>query len=262
MTTTDHGAITVLVVDDEEVVHASLRKVLSRRGYQVEAVFSAQEGLERLAERRFDLVITDLMMPEMNGIELMKALRARKVQAPVIMITGYPTIRTAVQAMRLGARDYVSKPFTRKELLGPVTRALRQEDLPSDPGGPGDADGDAPKAAALAPGATVYLSHHSWARFEQDGMFLVGVERTFREAVGRVVEVVVTSAGEMVEQGAVGVRLVNADGEEHGVAMPLTGQVMEVNQAALDPPAITAETWLLRVLPSHLDDEIGNLTLR
>jgi glycine cleavage system H lipoate-binding protein len=164
--------------------------------------------------------------------------------------------------MRLGARDYVSKPFTRKELLGPVMRALRQEDLPEDDVGSGDTDGDAPQAASLEPGAKVYLSHHSWARFEQDGMFLVGVERTFQDAVGRVVEVVVTGAGEMVEQGAVGIRLKNADGEEHGVAMPLSGQVMEVNEAALSPPELTPETWLLRILPNHLDDEIGNLTLR
>ena len=252
----------VLVVDDEEVVHASLRRILSKKGHEVVTVFSAREALDSLGGgQRFDIVITDLMMPGMNGIDLMQALRSQGVQAPVIMITGYPTIRTAVQAMRLGARDYISKPFTRKELLGPVLRALRQEEaaaaLEAEP------TADAPDPGSLLPGATVYLPHHSWARFEQDGHFSVGIEATFLGAVGRVVTIAAVDDVGLVEQGAVSLRLTNEAGEEHGVAMPLSGQVAAVNSEALaNPGEVTADTWLLRVLPSHLDDEVGNLKLR
>ncbi|MBL6975652.1 MAG: response regulator, partial [Deltaproteobacteria bacterium] len=117
----------ILVIDDEEVVLASLRKIFTRKGYHTDTFLTAREGLERLEQDGYDLVITDLMMPEMNGIELLKALRDRAMNVPTIMITGYPTISTAVKAMRLGARDYIAKPFTRKELLSPVMRALRRE---------------------------------------------------------------------------------------------------------------------------------------
>ncbi len=117
----------ILVIDDEEVVHVSLRRILGRCGHHVDAELSAVAGLERLAdEEPYDLVITDLMMPEMNGIELLRQLRERELEVPVLMITGYPTISTALEALRLDAMDYIAKPFTRQELLAPVNRALRR----------------------------------------------------------------------------------------------------------------------------------------
>jgi len=248
----------VLVIDDEDVVHASLRKILSRLGYGVEGVLSAREGLTRIESDRFDLIITDLMMPQMNGIELLQELRARGCTTPVLMVTGYPTIRTAVQAMRLGAVDYVAKPFTRKELLSPVKRALRIEE---DPVGP--QSGNAPSVETLAPGTVVYLPHHAWAKYEQDGTFLVGVEQSFLGATGAITTITPAEDLEMVEQGFVGIMLTNREGDAHGVAMPLSGQVVAVNESAFeDLSTITTDTWLLRVLPSQLADELPLLIPR
>ena len=248
----------VLVIDDEDVVHASLRKILSRLGYGVEGVLSAREGLTRIENDRFDLIITDLMMPQMNGIELLQELRARGCTTPVLMVTGYPTIRTAVQAMRLGAVDYVAKPFTRKELLSPVKRALRIEEAPVGP-----QSADAPSVESLAPGSVVFLPHHAWAKYEQDGTFLVGVEQSFLGATGAITTITPAEDLEMVEQGFVGIVLTNGEGDAHGVAMPLSGQVVAVNESAFDDlAAIAADTWLLRVLPSQLADELPLLIPR
>jgi len=253
------GGVRILVVDDEPVVHDSLRRVLSRRGYRVDAVLSARDGLELLRGARFDLVITDLMMPEMNGIELLQALRREARRVPVIMLTGYPTIRTAVQAMRLGASDYLSKPFTRTELLGPVLRALRTEG--PDPGADAEPDA-APGSTSLLPGDTARLPRHSWARFGQDGLFLVGVEPSFLAAVGEIVRVSAPAVDDLVEQGAVGLRLFNRAGEEHGVVMPLSGQVVAVDaEAVAAPQRLTAGVGLLQVLASHLEEELPHLVL-
>ena len=251
--------IKVLIIDDEEIVHASVGRILSRAGFETEAVFSAQEGLDRLNQGSFSLVITDLMMPLMNGIELLRAMLQQQIKVPVIMITGYPTISTALQAMRLGAMDYLAKPFTRKELLSPVKRALRL-----DAEQPAAVDGPSLDTTRLLPGAEVYLPHHSWARFRQDGVFEVGVEETFLAAVG---DDLVSGSGpgeqEIVDQGVIGVRLTNARGEEHGVAMPLTGEVVQVNNDVLSEPArIGPKTWLLQLVPAQLDDEVANLVLR
>jgi len=260
MTTDSHAPDTtrVLVVDDEEVVHASLRKILSRLGYAVEGVLSAQDALSKIETSRYQLIITDLMMPEMNGVELMRALRERGCNTPMLMVTGYPTIRTAVQAMRLGAVDYVAKPFTRKELLSPVRRALRIED-----GEPLRDDAPATTVSELTPGTVMYLPHHAWARFEQDGTFLIGVEDSFLRAAGDVFSLSPPDEIEMVEQGFVGLVLTNGEGEAHGVAMPLSGQVMAHNQEVFDNPKfLSGDVWLLRVLPSQLDAEIGQLARR
>ena len=120
----------ILVIDDEEIIHNSLGRILGRQVHQVDAVFAAHEALDRLGAKKYDLVITDLMMPDINGIQLLETMRTKGYEVPVLMITGYPTIRTALEALRLGAVDYVSKPFTRQELLGPVNRTLRRGSAP------------------------------------------------------------------------------------------------------------------------------------
>lgn len=262
--TTKETQIRILVVDDEEIVHASFRKLLSRFDYQIEGVTSAEHALERLSRERYEVVVTDLMMPEINGIQLLRELQLRGLHTPVIMITGYPTISTAIEAMRLGAIDYVTKPFTRRELLNPIRRALRQEEAGG--GAAGDrpcADDPVADPRALLPGAEVVLPHHAWARLEQGGTFLVGVEGSFLRAAGTLVALTVEGVDGMVEQGHVGLRLTNDQGEEHGVAMPLSGQVIELGAALQqDPKQLTADTWLLRVLPSHLETELPYLVLR
>lgn len=248
----------ILVIDDEEVVHASLRKILGRLGLSVDAVLTAQEGLDRLAAERYDLVITDLMMPGMNGIELLDALADRGARPPILMITGYPTIRTAVQALRLGAMDYIAKPYTRKELLAPVKRALRLED--SGEARPAEPRPDAPRMADLATGDKVVLPHHAWAEYQQDGTFLIGAEPDFLRAVGEVKGCEWPEEMDMIEQGYISIRLCSAEGDNHGIAMPLSGQVLEVNHHALSDPAhLSPEAWLLRLLPSQISEELALL---
>ncbi len=252
--TTDSTQRKILVIDDEEVVHASLRKILSRLGLHVDAVLTAQEGLDHMTAQRYDLVITDLMMPGMNGIELLDALADRGTRPPILMITGYPTIRTAVQALRLGAMDYIAKPYTRKELLAPVKRALRLEE---DDERSSDPRQEAPQVADLVIGDVVVLPHHAWAQYQQDGTFLVGAQPDFLRAVGLVKGCEWPEEMDMIEQGYISIRLCSDEGDTHGIAMPLSGQVLEVNTAALaEPGALTAEDWLIRVLPSQLSEEL------
>ncbi len=250
----------ILLIDDEEVIHASVGKVLGRAGYHVESTFLAKEGLNKLREERFDLVITDLMMPKMNGIELLEALQTHKVRVPIIMITGYPTIRTALQAMRLGAVDYLAKPFTRKELLAPIRRALSQVD---EQARNNFAERCRPAASKdLIPGACLVLPHHSWARFEQDGTFLVGVEASFLRGIGPVTEIISPDRDDLVEQGLFGITLTDENDEEHSVALPLSGIVEAVNIGVItEADRLGGTTWLLQIMPSHLDTELENLVV-
>ncbi len=264
MMTEELSSRRVLVIDDEEVVHASLRRILARLGLQVEAVYTAQEGIDRLSAEPFDLVITDLMMPRMNGVEMLEVLQERGIRVPTLMITGYPTIRTAVKAMRLGAMDYIAKPFRRKELLGPVKRALRLD---------AEIDADVPVARrgsdgalnpdSLQPGDRVVLPNHAWAEFQQDGTFLIGLEENFLRAAGPLSAAEGPQEMDLVEQGYIGIRLTARDGDVHGVAMPLSGQVSEVDEEAFaDVEGLDAKRWLLRIIPSALEKELEILTKR
>ncbi len=115
---------TVLVVDDKEMMRDSVATMLSRKGLTVVVAAGAAAALEKVGARSFDCLITDLQMPEANGLELLAQIRARDDQIPVIFMTAYGTVETAVAAMKQGAFDYLTKPFSGDELLLAVDRAL------------------------------------------------------------------------------------------------------------------------------------------
>ncbi len=257
----------ILVIDDEEIIHVSLRRILQRQGFHVTAVSAAVEGLQSLETEQYDLIITDLMMAGMNGIELLEKLKEDSNRVPVIMITGYPTIRTAVQALRLGAVDYLAKPFTRHELLGPVNRAMRRSVMVEQAGEQADKlavqEGIRTPHVDLTPGDTFYLREHSWATFQQDGSMNLGIEESFLTTTGAVDRLHLPSEGELVEQGYVGFKIKTVTGELHTVFMPLSGQVVQRNQVALtEPGLISADTWLVKIIPSNLEQELPLLTRR
>lgn len=117
----------VLIVDDEIIMRESLREWLTEGGYQVEIAQQGQEALKAIKERDFGLLILDIRLPGKNGLEVLKEARAYSPQIKGIIITAYPTVETAVEAMKVGAIDYLTKPFQLNELekvvqetLGPV----------------------------------------------------------------------------------------------------------------------------------------------
>jgi DNA-binding NtrC family response regulator len=121
--------IRVLVVDDKELMRDSVATTLSRAGHTVVTASGGKNALTKLAERPCDVVITDLQMPEIGGIELLEEIRKRDEQIAVIFMTAYGTVETAVQAMKLGAFDYITKPFSGDELIVAVERAVTHSKL-------------------------------------------------------------------------------------------------------------------------------------
>jgi len=122
----------ILVVDDEPRVCELLNALLKRQGYDVQTCHSADDALQCLAQRPFDMVITDLKMPGTNGLSLIQKVKAMKADIAAVMVTGYATVETAVDALRHGADDYVTKPFNVEELRKVVGRALHARQLARD----------------------------------------------------------------------------------------------------------------------------------
>jgi len=124
----------ILVIDDEEPMRHMLTLILKREGYAVRAVEKGQEALQLLDSETFDFILSDVIMPEMTGLELLQALKGKRTEATVIMMSAYGSVDTAVEAMKLGAYDYISKPFKPDEILLTLRKAeeresLRQENL-------------------------------------------------------------------------------------------------------------------------------------
>jgi two-component system NtrC family response regulator len=116
---------TILLIDDDDSLRRVMEFSLTEAGHKVETAASGEEGLRLFEKSSFDAVITDITMPGLNGMEVLARVRARDADLPVIMITAYGTIENAVQAMKEGAFDYITKPFNRDELRLTLEKALR-----------------------------------------------------------------------------------------------------------------------------------------
>lgn len=121
------GKNNILVVDDEAVIREGVRRILEMEGFHVETSASGYSAIERMHENDFDLVVTDLKMPGMNGIEVLKGIKVLQPEIPVIIITGFSTVDTAVDAMKNGAFDYIAKPFTPEQIMEKVHKGLAQK---------------------------------------------------------------------------------------------------------------------------------------
>ena len=118
------SAGSVLIIDDEAAIRESLQTLLEFEGYSVEVANDGEEGLTRIAERPFDLVLLDFALPERNGIEILREIRERDSELPVIMITAYGTVENAVNAMQAGATNFIQKPWDNEKLLADVRTAV------------------------------------------------------------------------------------------------------------------------------------------
>ncbi|MBF0099312.1 MAG: response regulator [Desulfobacterales bacterium] len=114
-----------LVIDDEQIVLDSVQKILSEEGYEVEVTLKGRTGIHMALTKTYDIVLTDIRMPDVGGMHVLRDIKRQKPSLPVLMITGYATIQSSVQAMKLGATDYLEKPFTPDQLIETVKTAIQ-----------------------------------------------------------------------------------------------------------------------------------------
>jgi FixJ family two-component response regulator len=266
--------IRVLVVDDEVGVCNSCMKTLSREGYQVDYVLDGEAALDQIAASPYDLVVTDLKMPKIDGMQLLKTVKARWPEVNVVMITGYGTIRSAVEAIRSGAFDYIPKPFTSEELAGVAARALGLTELLR----------DERKPSLYQPGVFADLTlenvdamwcipEHSWARIAEDKTVRVGLDAVYLRLLGgKIVTIELSPANTPLKQGEACARItVTRTGRSsaperaaHNLWCPVGGTVIEANeQVGMDRDLVTGSPyvrgWLLRIEPSSLEGDLQNL---
>ena len=133
----------VLIVDDEVNLRKVLSAQLSRDGYDVLSAEDGEQGLRLLSENHIDMVITDLKMPKVDGMTLLRRALEEVPGLPIVMITAHGTVDTAVAALKLGAFDYLTKPFDWDEVRQIVAKALKTRQLAEADASPAKTDGDA-----------------------------------------------------------------------------------------------------------------------
>src|SRR6187549_2330088 len=128
----------VLLIEDDTNIATGLQKVMRANGYDVAISARGDEGLKRAMEEEFDAVITDLKLPGLDGLELVKQLHQAKPKLPILLITAHGSTETAIEATKWGAFDYVPKPFEVEELLDLTAKAIQSSRLMSEPVEMGD----------------------------------------------------------------------------------------------------------------------------
>ena len=254
--------INILVVDDEQIVLDSVCRHLRKESCTVHTALSVEDALKIMDDSDIHIVLTDLMMPEIDGLEFMKMVKDRNAGIPVIMITGYATVNTALQATQLGAFDYVAKPFAKSELLGVVHRAM---DLALADAAPTESQ-QAGTSDKLEARTFKTIGDDSWIILEADGAVLLGVEHAFVQGLGKIQTLYLPEPGDELRQGSAYLKIFSSDLTSHPIMSPLTGIVMEVNQRVLADPNKALEDpygdgWLVRLKPTRFDEEISLLGL-
>ncbi len=220
---------TLLVVDDEEVVCQACRRIFSRQGFQVEVNTDARQGLVCATEKDYSIILLDIKMPNMDGIEFLEKLREKKPDVPVLIITGYPSIPNASAAMRLGACDYVTKPFTSEEITWAVQRVLSTSQMANGQCETPQVDGEA--ASAELDVAPLFWDE-SWMMLGDDGTAGVGAVLPGLRGAS-ITAVRLPRIGEVVYQGLPLAGVTTSARPMLIVPSPVSGVVMEVNQTML-----------------------------
>src|SRR6186713_1042198 len=119
----------ILIIDDEKAIRKTLGEILSYEGYKIDEASDGEEGLKKFREKSYDVVLCDIKMPKLDGIEFLEKTRETNADIPIIMISGHGTIETAVEAVKKGAFDYISKPPDLNRLLITIRNAMDKTTL-------------------------------------------------------------------------------------------------------------------------------------
>lgn len=247
--------VKILVVDDEDVVLQSVQKILKNGehySFHIDIALSAEQGILLAEVTPYDLIIIDLVMPGMDGMEMLEKLKELDYQAKIIMFTGYAKMQTALKALRKGALDFIAKPFTKKELLSSINRALqsKQKETKSDED---NADSKTASTTEKYQNGQIHnMREHTWVRMDDDQNVTIGVDKEFLVGIEKIKSINLVVVGEELIQGQEFCKITDSHDAVHILRAPLSGIVTEHNERALKDYSIIheqpiSEGWLLRI---------------
>jgi CheY-like chemotaxis protein len=262
----------ILAVDDEAVVLDSFRRILVLEGFSVDTVEHGPEALGLIQRNDYDFVFTDLKMPDMDGVEVVKSVKHLRPDVDVVVITGYGSIETAVETLQHGACEYVQKPFTADELGDFARKLLIKREARIEASRQPSVRVVAPEMAEVipateycVPGGAFLSTGHAWVRIEPEGQVRIGMDDFVRKALGTINEIVLPTRGKTVKQGETLFTLKGATGTVH-VAAPLSGRIEHDNAGLTSDPAELIHSpydrgWVCLMTPTDLASELSSLKI-
>ncbi len=248
----------ILIVEDEPVIIEAAKKILLPEGFKVDEAYDAARALQNMRHTDYNLIISDLMLPNISGMDLLTSIKNDLPLIPVIIITGYATLENALKSFKFGAFDFIPKPFDIKELLGVVHRALNFY--------------ESRKNVRLnefeyvrgTPVTCYALGNHSEVRLARDGSAILNVGTTFPNLMGKINDIEFPLIDAEILQGNWCAKIISSEDGVHRVWSPLSGRVVDVNLGLQQDVSLIDrdplnQGWLVRIMPTNLENELENL---
>jgi len=253
----------ILVVDDDQSLCEGIAAVLTNAGYTVDKANNGKEALAMVNKNKYALALVDLMLPGINGIEVLQKIKKQNPNITIIMITGYPSIKTAVESIKFSAFDYIPKPFTPDELRSLVARALERrqayEEIAQKTGIIEE------KLVEIVIPQDIYcMPDHSWAKLEADGTVRVGMHHVFGRCIRGITSIEFPVKNEIRYQGEVCLRIVDSHNQVLRLWTPVSGKIIQVNPEISRDFSILIHDpydrgWAALMEPTQFEEDIKNL---
>lgn len=253
----------ILIIDDEEVIINAISMIATYNELTSATATNPKDALALLEETEFNLIITDIMMPEMDGFQFLEIVKQMKIKTPVIMTTGYSTLENAIRALNCGAIAFVPKPFTFEELTSVFKRGIEYSKITNKLYSRNDCD----DLLSIIPCPPKYyrLGFDSWMNEEYTGTVRIGVTDLFLNSVGTLDSIDIMSIDENIYQGNASLKIIDSNEYIHQVLSPISGKIVSINEKLLENINLLAkdpyfEGWIYTIIPFSLEAEIKNLT--
>ena len=246
----------ILVLDDDPIVTLSCKRILGAEGYSISTVEKGEDALNKLAKEDFDLLISDVRLPDINGMEVLKESRILKPKTDVVIITGYPTLDDAKESTRLGALEYIEKPFTPDFMLNAAKKVfdtrgwiLRQAFI--------DDFRDSVSPVKDNENPVIFYKDGTWAKPYKDGLWEIGCDLRYWMLSGNLMYVEFIKNMERFVAGQSFARIYSSSGKGSDLLSPMNGELKEINMKVNDVMCALIKDhlsegwllWLARVLP-------------
>lgn len=258
----------LLVVEDEPVVLSAIRKIVEPEQLRMDEALNGDIALNKLQRNTYKLIISDLMLPRISGMDLIKAIKKNHPCVPLVVITGYATLEKALQSFKMGSFDFIPKPFDTETFLAVISRGLNHSQRLQDKGLESRDFVPIPDTSRIENSDEIVccLGCHSMAKLLEDGTALVQVGETFPDMMDHLSSLEVVISNEELIQGKCCAQFHTEDGLIHTFWAPLSGRIESFNKKLENNIQLIntdpfAEGWIFRITPSNLTRELKNLSM-
>jgi len=255
----------ILIIDDEELITGAIEKIAEFENFTTDSSLDVNEALAKLETNKYNLIISDIMMPGKSGFELLEIINQRRITTPVIITTGFSTLENAVRALEDGAMGFIPKPFTIDELISVLHRGMKYQELLKNKYLPSSLIEDDLLSFIPCPPKYYRLGFDTWILEGPEGTVKIGLTDLFLKSIGMVESFENLQIDETLQQGGSCLKILDNNQLTHQLLSPIGGKIIDVNQKILQDASLLEKDpyfrgWIYRVIPNNLENDINNLT--